>query len=779
MTRALIVDDRQDNIYLLRTLLQARGWVVEDAADGADALAKARRARPDIVVADLLMPVMDGYTLLRHWQADEALRGVPVVVYTATYTAPEDEQLALDLGAAAFVVKPQEPDRLLALLDGVLANRPAMPAPAPAPANFSDDGRMRQYSEVLVRKLEQKMAQLEDANRRLESDLAARRRAEAMAEAARADLSHAFERVTDAFVALDRNWCYTYVNAKAGELLGRAPDSLLGKHIWTEFPEGVGQPFHSAYERAMAEQVPLHFESYYAPYGRWFENIIYPSPNGLSIYFHDTTARREAEQALRASEERLRLALDAAHMGTFDWDMPANRIVWSPGHEQLWGFLPGEFGGTYESFSGRVHPQDLAATNAEVGRCIAAREPFAREFRVVWPDGSVHWIQASGEFEFATDGAPLRMRGVVMEITARKQAEERLSKSETDLRLAQARANIGSWELDLADGTITCSDEMRRLIGRGDTAGPLPLADLAAVLHPADRWAVEPGGVWSLQEPRAGRQQVRVRHEDGAVTWIECRAETEFDEAGEPVRVSGTAQDVTERQFLMEQLADSNDQLRALAVRMDRLREEESSRLSRELHDELGQALAGLKLDLATLHTRLPAAEPGLAERVRSMQLQIDEMVRTTRDIARRLRPRVLDDLGVLPAIDALAAEICRRMGARYEIVSDVDNEALVDPALATTVFRVVQEALTNIARHAAATRVDIAVQRQSDWLTVEVRDNGKGMADPPPGRATLGLLGMQERAAAIGGQVTVEGFPGKGTVVTLRVPLPRQVEAV
>ena len=534
MTRALIVDDRQDNLYLLRALLQARGWEVEEAADGAAALEQARRVAPDIVVSDLLMPVMDGYTLLRHWQADEALRGIPFVVYTATYTEPQDERLALDLGAAAFAIKPQEPDHLAALLDGVLANRPAAPAAGP-PAAPADEGQLRQYSEVLVRKLEKRTAQLEEANRRLEADLA---------------------------------------------------------------------------------------------------------------------ARREAEQALR--------------------------------------------------------------------------------------------------------------------------------KSETDLRLAQARANIGSWELDLAQGTITASDEMRRLIGRGETAGPLPLAELAATLYPADRWAVEAGGVWSLREPRAGRQQVRVRHGDGATTWIECRAETEFDAAGTPVRVSGTAQDVTERQFLMERLADSNDQLRALAARMDRLREEESSRLSRELHDELGQALAGLKLDLATLHTRLGAVEPGLAERVRSMQSQIDEMVRTTRDIARRLRPRVLDDLGVLPAIEAQAAEICRRMGARYELVSDVDNEALVEPALATAVFRVVQEALTNIARHAGATRVDIAVQRQSDLLTVEVRDNGKGMADPPaPGRATLGLLGMQERAAAIGGQVTVEGFPGKGTVVTLRVPLPRQMEAV
>jgi len=659
MTRALIVDDRPDNLYLLRSILQAHGWQVDQAADGADALAQARQRRPDIVVTDLLMPVMDGYTLLRHWRADPALRGVPVVVYTATYTAPEDEQLALSLGAVAFVVKPQEPADLVVLLDGVLGRRIAPPAAVP-PAPGEE--RLRQYSEVLVRKLEHKTAQLEEANRRLEGDLAARVRAEAMAE---------------------------------------------------------------------------------------------------------------------ASEQRLRLALEAAHMGTFEWDVAADRIMWSPGHEQLWGFQLPAAGGSYASYAARVHPQDLAAADAQVRRCMAAREPFNHECRLVWPDDTVHWIQIRGDFEFDAGGAPLRMRGVVMEVTARKVAEERLRKSEADLRLAQARANIGSWELDLSQGTVACSDEMWRLIGRDQPVLPLALAELAAALDPADRWAVQPGGVWSLQEPRAGRQQVRLRHADGTVTWIECRAETELDPAGQPVRVRGTAQDVTERQFLVGQLADSNEQLRALAARMDRLREEESSRLSRELHDELGQALAGLKLDLATLHARLPAGETGLAGRVRAMQAQIDEMVRTTRDIARRLRPRVLDDLGLLPAIEAQAAEICRRMGARFEIVSDVDNEALADPALATAVFRVVQEALTNIARHAGATRVDISVQRQPGWLVVEVRDNGKGMVDPqPPGRATLGLLGMHERAAAIGGEVTVEGFPGRGTVVTLRAPMPRHMEA-
>src|SRR5262245_24677462 len=119
MKRVLIVDDGRENLYLLRMLLEAHGYVVDEAHHGAEALERARATPPQLIVSDLLMPVMDGYTLLRHWKADSRLRHAPFIVYTATYTAPEDEELALKLGADAFILKPAEPDDFLARLDAV------------------------------------------------------------------------------------------------------------------------------------------------------------------------------------------------------------------------------------------------------------------------------------------------------------------------------------------------------------------------------------------------------------------------------------------------------------------------------------------------------------------------------------------------------------------------------------------------------------------------------------------------------------------------------------
>ena len=177
MTCVLIVDDKLEHLYLLRALLQGHGYTVEEARHGAEALLKARQSPPDIILSDLLMPVMDGYTFLRHCKADERLRSIPFVVYTATYTEPRDERLALDLGADAFIIKPAEPDELLARLQQAQAKLD-MTAPAMPVAPVVNEQVLQSYSETLIRKLEEKTLQLEEANRALQRDIAERKRAE-------------------------------------------------------------------------------------------------------------------------------------------------------------------------------------------------------------------------------------------------------------------------------------------------------------------------------------------------------------------------------------------------------------------------------------------------------------------------------------------------------------------------------------------------------------------------------------------------------------------------
>jgi PAS domain S-box-containing protein len=175
MPRVLTVDDDEETLYYLRTLLAAYGYNVESAVDGAEALTKAHHSPPSLVIADLLMPVMDGYTLLRHWKLDEKLKDVPFIVYTATYTAPEDERLAIDLGADAFIVKPMEPGELMGRIRQVYSNVTGACSRSPHAPSPDDRDIVKQYSATLVRKLEEKTIQLEVANRALQKQIAERK----------------------------------------------------------------------------------------------------------------------------------------------------------------------------------------------------------------------------------------------------------------------------------------------------------------------------------------------------------------------------------------------------------------------------------------------------------------------------------------------------------------------------------------------------------------------------------------------------------------------------
>ena len=201
MKRILVVDDKEENQYFLRSLFEGNGYAVDLAVNGAEALAKARQHPPDVIIADILMPVMDGFALCREWKQDAQLKSVPFVFYTATYTDERDREFALSLGAERFLVKPAEPEVLLALLRELVA------APVPAAVSAAPDARetvyLKQYNQVLIRKLEAKMEQLEAVNRRLEQDITERERTEDKLREAEARYHTLFDQSPDGIVIID------------------------------------------------------------------------------------------------------------------------------------------------------------------------------------------------------------------------------------------------------------------------------------------------------------------------------------------------------------------------------------------------------------------------------------------------------------------------------------------------------------------------------------------------------------------------------------------------
>ena len=233
--------------------------------------------------------------------------------------------------------------------------------------------------------------------------------------------------------------------------------------------------------------------------------------------------------------------------------------------------------------------------------------------------------------------------------------------------------------------------------------------------------------------------------------------------------------EINERQRIEEQLRQSLARLRALAARLQMVREEERTRVAREMHDELGQACTAIKMDLASIGRKITERQVQLRTKVESAMQLVDRMIFSVRRIASELRPRTLDDLGLTSALEWQAQEFQRRTGIRCSLELPSEQLAL-DTEQSTAIFRIFQESLTNVARHAQATEVMARLDMDKERLVFEVRDNGKGFDSKQANiRKSLGVVGMQERALVLDGELDINGVPGSGTTVTLRIPLRRE----
>lgn len=263
------------------------------------------------------------------------------------------------------------------------------------------------------------------------------------------------------------------------------------------------------------------------------------------------------------------------------------------------------------------------------------------------------------------------------------------------------------------------------------------------------------------------------RRMDGTPVRIEGHYLCVYDEHGRITGHLGIQRDITDRYLAAEEIARSREELRALAARLECIREEERKRIARELHDELGQALTGLKLDLAWMERRLNRhSQSELVDRCANLLGSLDGVMIAVRRIITELRPSVLDHLGLPDAIEWQAQEFAARTG----LALDLDIRCACEPpsdAVASAVFRMLQEALNNIAKHAGATRVRVALRIEPDLLSLDVSDDGRGITtDELRGAHSLGLLGLRERALALGGSVAIERNTTSGTMVRLRLPL-------
>jgi PAS domain S-box-containing protein len=980
-----------------------------------------------------------------------------------------------------------------------------------------------------------------DLRRRLHTELNSQVNAKTIA------FKDILDRISDGFLALDKDWKYVYINSKASEIIGKKQEDLVGKSVWAEYPVDIDNEFYIAYHRAMDNQEYVFLEEYYPGFDKWFENHIYPSPDGLSVHFRDITEKKKTESKLEQAIEKFNIVAKATNDVLWEADLVNETLWWNDNFYEKFGYKKkeNEKGYSDKSWESYLHPDDkervLLEVNAVIGdsnqmnwtdeyrfakadgsylnifdRCYIMRDADGKAIRmigsmadvtslfetkkelqrteeqysalvntidgIVWeadartfqfsfvsrqaerllgypaelwtsPDFWVRhihqddrdWVvsycvqctreKRSHEFEYrmiAADGRivwlrdiiavveekdkPVLLRGLMVDITSSKKAEEEIQKSHERFNLVASATNDMLWDWDYNTNVMWWNENFYNQLGYLKEQTKPGIESWFEGLHPDDKDAAIEGlheaisqrkEYWSAeyrflkaggevvdiydrayilydvaQQPsrmigsmlditqrkkaseaireseekyrtlveqasdgifiadkngrfivvnsigikmsqypeeelmnmtiydltgaedlqhnpfhfsemtaeKGARAERKMRKKDGSFIDIEVNAKflsdgrflafirditetkkavkevikakeladtiidslpgifyfcdetgkfirwnkqfetvtgysaqeietmhpTDFFEGEEKEYISkqieavftqgindaeafftaksgekspyyfkaalikyegkpcllGTGIDITERMKAEQKLQESFLEIRQLTEYIQNIREEERSHIAREIHDELGQQLTVLKMDVAWLNTKIGHIEEPIRQKLKSLTEMLDGTVKTVRRISSELRPSLLDDLGLIAAIDWHLKEFEKRSGVKTEF-EEPEHDLLIPDTVKTGLFRIFQESLANVARHAGSNKVKVSLQQKNEHFVLSIADDGKGFEKQmTKHKRTLGILGMKERTTMMGGTYEINSEPGKGTLVVVSIPV-------
>lgn len=481
--------------------------------------------------------------------------------------------------------------------------------------------------------------------------------------------------------------------------------------------------------------------------------------------------------ALAESEARFRRVVESNIIGIVFWQANGQVLDANEAYLKIAGYTLEDLLGGKVNWLGLTSPEPRRVD--EGGRANGSTIPYEREY--VRKDGS-HISVLIGTATLDED-AGTRM-AFVLDITGHKQVEQALRESERQLREILENIRLLSVMFDREGLIMFGNDCLLELTGRRfeDVVG----RDWFETFLPPDqrelikftftemlKKGMAPAHLEYEIQPRSGDRRI--------ISWSNTVLR---NQQGDAIGITGIGEDVTERKLSEERFRAAYEQSRALSTRLQSVREEERIRIAREIHDVLGQALTGLKMDVWWLIKKF-SAEGGapnkqtLLEKFESMSELINSTIGSVRKLATELRPGVLDDLGLVAAIEWQAREFQARTGINCRLrLPEEDLVLRADES--TAVFRIFQEILTNVARHADARNVEVAMREEDGILVLEVADDGRGIAENKiSGAGSLGILGMRERAVLFGGEVRIRIGKRKGTVVTVRIPLSRGTQPI
>jgi PAS domain S-box-containing protein len=617
-------------------------------------------------------------------------------------------------------------------------------------------------------------------------------------------------------IFITRDARIVFLNPAAVRLFGAsAPEQVLGKSPFDVFHPESHALIRERIGRLLAGQtVPPAEEKILRLDGAVTDvdvtSALFEDHDGraIQVVVRDITERKRTHAALRESEERLTLAFAGAQEGVWDWNLETGAVVYSLRWKQMLGYSDEEIEPHVRAWESLLHPDDRVRAHQLNESVTRGARTYEGEFRLRHKDGHYVHVLTRGLPICRVPGGPVvRIVGTHFDLTERKRAEAALRESEERLTLAFAGAQEGIWDWNLETGAVVYSPRWKQMLGYSDEEIEPHVRAWESLLHPDDRARAHELNESVTHGERTYQGECRLRHKDGRYIHVLSRGfPVRRDPSGPVVRIVGTHFDLTERKQTEElllgvyeeldarvrertaELARANASLRAemgereraerarteLLTRLVFAQEDERRRIAREMHDQFGEQLTALGLRIGMLKEAC-GDRAELGEQVEALEAVARQLDRDVDLLVWELRPTALDDLGLRAAL----ANYVRNWSKRVSISAELHASGLLDDRLAseaeTTLYRIAQEALTNVAKHAQAENVDVILERRSDHVLLIVEDDGVGF-DPGDAGTTsqgFGLQGMQERAALVGATLQIESAAGKGTTILVRMAAP------